>query len=192
MSHPMSTLRPALSRFGVLAASFVIALLLTGCNFQKAPLYDFVEGQPMQFKRYDRNPVQDFIHRFGRKVFDRNEGVLWYRLSEDQRNVIGEYGQPDFIRRPFTSRQGEQVTEWVYLDKDKDFQFVRRQKVWEGPVTDMEKTLITYGIPRRIMIDQVAPNIERETFIYSTQLFTTRHMIFSFANGRLILSQSAY
>jgi len=192
VSQSMSRLHPASFRIATWATSCVLALLLTGCHFQKAPLNDYVEGQPLQFKRYDRHPVQDFFYRFGRKVFDINEGILWYRLSEDQRNVIGEFGQPDYIRRPFTSRQGEQVTEWVFLDKNKDFQFVRRQKVWEGPVTDMEKTLITYGVPRKIMIDQVSPNIERETFIYYTQLFTTRHMIFSFANGRMILSQSAY
>ena len=94
----------------------------------------------------------------------------------------------DYLRRTFRSARGDLVKEWAYLAQGKIFQFVRRQLVYEGELTDLEKTLIQYGYPNFVFAEQLEHDFKRLTFKYKS-IFGLRTQIFSFADGRLCYSQ---
>jgi hypothetical protein len=163
--------------------------MLVGCAFNTRPMFDYMEdGEQVQIKRIARHQSIDYFHRWRRTAYVKNTGELHWLLSQDQKEIIAEYSQPDYLRRTFRSTRGDRVKEWAYVAQGKIFQFVRRQLVYEGELTDLEKTLIQYGYPKFVFAEQLEPDITRLTFIYES-IFGLRRQIFSFANGRLCYSQ---
>jgi len=152
-------------------------------------MFDYMEdGEQVQIKRIAKHQSIDYFHRWRRTAYVKNTGELHWLLSQDQKEIIAEYSQPDYLRRTFRSTRGDRVKEWAYVAQGKIFQFVRRQLVYEGELTDLEKTLIQYGYPNFVFAEQLEPDITRLTFIYES-IFGLRRQMFSFANGRLCYSQ---
>jgi hypothetical protein len=58
--------------------------------------------------------------------------------------------------------------------------------VYEGPLTDQERTLLTHGIPREVIRSSIDPDIRRETWFYRPWFLTGHEQVFSFANGKLV------
>lgn len=169
----------------------VLALVLVGCAFNSRPMFEYTEeGEQVQVKRIPKHQSVDYFHRWRRTAYVKNTGTLHWMLSQDQKKIIGQYGQPDYLRRTFRSTRGDLVKEWAYVAQGKVFQFVRRQLVYEGDLTDLEKTLIQYGYPNLVFHTHLESDISRLTFVYSS-IFGLRTQVFSFANGRLCYSQDA-
>jgi len=159
-----------------------------GCAMNSKPLfleYD-AQGQPLMSKRIPRHIIRDFKVRWSKKAYKRNDGTgPHFLLSTDQRVIKNEYGPPDYISRTYLSRKGNYVKEWVYWEEGELFQFVRRNLIYEGPLTDRERVLILYGFPDDALVYQIGPEIERENFCYNT-LFGTTRRTFHFVNGKCI------
>jgi len=169
--------------------TLVAAAFLLACAPGTAPRWRYDEsGTPRQYKRYARNIAVDYFSRFRRTAYEKVEKPLGEFLSDEQRRWISEHGQPDYRRRPFRSRNGEKVDEWIYLAQNKLVQFVNGHVVYEGPVTDMERIMIRLGYPSGVVLGQSEPGIERMTFIYNRP-FDLEHEVYSFANGKLIFRQ---
>jgi len=81
------------------------------------------------------------------------------------------------------------VEEWLRLTSNRLVQFVKGRVVYEGEVTDLERTMVTYGYPRSCLVGQSEPGVERWTFIYSRP-FDLEREVFSFANGKLVYRQT--
>ena len=81
------------------------------------------------------------------------------------------------------------MEEWLRLTSNRLVQFVKGRVVYEGEVTDLERTMVTYGYPRSCLVGQSEPGVERWTFIYSRP-FDLEREVFSFANGKLVYRQT--
>ena len=110
-------------------------------------------------------------------------------LSEDQKRILAKWGQPNYLRGPFKSTRGDSVVEWCYHPLNRIFQYVDRTMVFEGPLTDQDRALITHGAPKEAMVSQLEPDIRRETWIYRSGRFGADERVMSFANGKQIFSQ---
>ena len=190
INHPEEN-GAAMSRStGRLGALLVLAATAFACAAGSPPRWRYdAEGKPVQYKRYPRHIAVDYFTRFRRTAYVKVEQPLERLLSDEQRRWISDNGQPDYCRRPFRSRLGERVEEWVYLTKNKLVQFVRGRVVFEGDVTDLEQTMIRYGYPRGAIIGQAEPGVERFTFVYGRP-FDLEREVFSFADGKLLFSQT--
>lgn len=167
----------------------LVAIVLVGCAFNTRPMFDYTEdGEQVQVKRIAKHQSIDYFHRWRRTAYVKNSGELHWLLSQDQKKIIAEYRQPDYLCRTFRSTRGDLVKGWAYVAQGKIFQFVRRQLVYEGELTDLDKTLIQYGYPNFVFAEQLEPDITRLTFTYES-IFGLRRQIFSFANGLLCYSQ---
>jgi hypothetical protein len=167
----------------------VLAVFVLGCAMHTRPLFDYsAAGEKVMIKRRAKRPNVDYLLRWRSKAYVKNTSELKWLLSDDQKKVIEQNGQPDYIRRTFYSTRRDMVKEWVYWEKQKVFQFVRGTLVYEGPLTDLEKTLITYGYPTNCMNTQLENNINRTTFYYKSP-FTVRHRIVSFSNDKIVYDQ---
>lgn len=169
------------------------------------PKYEYTdEGQAIMIKRYPYNPNLRECDLLRYKYAENKHGVEhWTRgcklkrepdeiLSQQQQAVLTAWGQPDYLRGPYRTTRNETVVEWAYHPLNRLFQWIDGVLVYQGPLTDRERTIITYGAPGEVMVSQVEPNIRRETWIYRPRtLFLTggREQIYSFANGELIYSQ---
>lgn len=170
-----------------LVPAVVAAILVSGCTVNRAPLFEYDnQGNKIQFQRIARNSEWNIngTWRLTPWAYRKNTGKLHWLLSPDQKKVIALLDQPDYIRRPFYSRTNERVHEWVWWEKNKVAQFVNRQLVYIGPLTDREKVLIRMGYPKYYIHQDLATGI-RETFIYSNDYEQRRHL-YDFQNGRLI------
>lgn len=174
-------------RAGAVAA---LAVFLFSCAAGTPPRWRYdADGQPRQYKRYAKHMAVDYFSRFRRVAYVKVNQPLEAFLSEEQRQWISHYGQPDYRRRPFRSREGEKVEEWIYLAHNKLVQFVQDRLVYEGEVTDLERTMIRFGYPQGCLIGQTEPGIERLTLIYSRP-FDLERKVFSFSDGKLIVRQT--
>jgi len=174
-------------RVGAVAA---LTVFLLSCATGTSPRWRYDSaGEARQYKRYPRNIAVDYFSRFRRVAYVKVNEPLEAFLSEEQRQWISQYGQPEYRRRPFRSREGEKVEEWVSLAHNKLTQFVGGGVVYAGEVTDMERTMIRLGYPRGCLISQAEPEIERLTFIYSRP-FDLEREVFSFSNGKLVFRQT--
>lgn len=176
-------------RFGwALLAS---AVLLLGCAGGMAPRWRYDEqGEPHESKRYPRHLAVDFRTRFLTQAYSpvKPREPIHEFLTEPQREILLEYGQPEYVRRPFTSRLGETVDEWIYLAQNQMFQFVRGRVVYQGEVSDLERTMIRRGYPTEALMWQADPGIERLLLVYGAP-WDLRREVYTFANGRLLFSQ---
>lgn len=176
-----------------------------GLAASNVPKYDYTpDGRPVMEKRYDSNLTKTF---FGMRKFpyksnvkglkSQSKGKVWVRqanniLSDMQKDVLGEWGQPDYLRGPYRSTRGDQVNEWAYVQANHIFQFVGCVMVYEGPLTDQDRTLITYGVPSERTVTQSEPGIRHEFWIYRPWYATSlNEKLFKFANGKMIYRQVA-
>jgi hypothetical protein len=104
--------------------------------------------------------------------------------------VVREWGQPAYLRGPFKTTQGDVTIEWAYHSTNHLFQFVDGTMVYEGPLTDQERTAITYGAPKEAIVSILEPNVRRETWIYRPTFLWGREHLVSFTNGKLTYEQS--
>lgn len=185
MQHITPALRPQFLRLIVLLAGVVA--FAAGCTVNRAPLFEYNEqGEKLQFQRIARNMEYniDGSWRLTPWAYRPNNKKLHWLLSEEQKQVIGLLGQPDYIRRPFYSRTNERVHEWVWWEQGQVVQFVNRQMVFAGPLRDREKVLIRRGYPMYYTHQDIMAGI-RETLIYSNDYEQRRH-VYNFQNGKLI------
>lgn len=172
---------------GILAFAFATLLACAGgCARQQAPLYNYDgEGARQMFKRVPKDLSADRIGRVDAVGYVPAEHLDPEDVSEEQRETIRQYGPPEHIRKPFTSQRGEKVDEWLYRRSNYLVQWIGGRKVYEGEVTDLEKTLLTWGYPKFGFISRDDTGIERQTWIYDDMLDASRH-VFSFSNGKLV------
>lgn len=170
------------------------------------PKYEYTDaGQAILVKRFANYPTQDVCQFTRYRFVENTKGVedlercrlgIWGAgevLSEQQKAIIAAWGEPDYLRGPYKSTRGDVVVEWAYHPLNRLFQFVDQTMVYQGPLTDQERTAITFGAPREVLISQLAPNIRRETWIYRPYSYipysVSREKLFSFSNGKLVFSQ---
>lgn len=166
------------------------------------PKFDYTDdGQAIMLKRHPMTQGQGWPNYVRYKWVANTNGVHHLErcsklkrdadevLSEEQRAILREWGQPDYLRGPFKSDRGEHVIEWAYHPLNRLFQFVDRKMVYEGPLTDQDRVLITYGEPKEVQVVILDPNIRRETWVYRPTFVRGREMMFSFANGKLVYRQ---
>lgn len=169
---------------------------------RSVPPYDYApDGRTVMVKRYAFFPAQDLCQFRKYRFFENKQGVEHIErgsklkrepdeiLSEQQREILREWGQPDYLRGPYKSTRGDSVIEWAYLPLNRLFQFVDRKMVYEGPLTDQERIAIVHGAPREVFTSEITPGVRRETWLYYPYFLTNRQKIFSFANGKLVFSQ---
>jgi hypothetical protein len=175
---------------GRLLVVLMLGVLFVSCRMGMPPRWRYdATGQPKAYKRYARNLAVDYRTRFRRIAYVKVKAPLAENLSAEQRAFISQHGQPEYVRLPFRSRNDDRVEEWLYLSQNRLVQFVHGHVVYEGEVTDVEQTMVRYGYPRRALLLQVEPEIERWTFVYSRP-FDREREVFAFANGRLLFRQT--
>lgn len=183
-----------------------------GTMQQRPPKFDYTEnGRPIMVKRFpylnERGYSAEKKFRYlenmgGAESMMANlqtypgpkPGCTQTRpLSEQQRKILREWGEPDYIRGPYKSTRNDFIIEWAYHQANRLFQFADAKMVYEGPLTDQERTAITYGAPREAIVEQLEPNIRRETWIYRPYFIvgSGHERVFSFANGKLIFQQES-
>jgi hypothetical protein len=167
------------------------------------PKFDYTDdGRAIMIKRYPFFPTQNACQFIKYRYVDNKDGVEHFQkccklkrepgdiLTSDQKAILKEWGQPDYLRGPYKSTRGESnVTEWVYHPLNHLFQFIDGEMVYEGPLTDQERTALVHGAPGEVIVSQVEPNIRRETWIYRPVFLSGREKLYSFTNGRLTYSQ---
>lgn len=166
------------------------------------PAFEYTdEGEPIMLKRYPYWAVRSINKLLKYDFIENKEGVLEYArkldprcdpghlLSEQQRAIVREWGEPDYVRGPYKSTREDLVVDWCYHPMNRIFQFVDKQMVFEGPLTDQDRTAILHGTPRDVIVSTVGPNVRRETWVYRPYMLSGRERLFSFANGKLIYRQ---
>ena len=160
-------MKPPLSMRLVRAAAPAIVLVLlatAGCATTKLPVRLDEEGRPETFKRVERKPQRDFLNHISRTAY-RPPSRWMSPEGEAQVMLVEAWGRPDYVRR-LRSLIGERVVEWLYLEEAAVFQFVGRELVFEGPITDTEQVLLIRGRPDRAEISRNERDGTREQFIY--------------------------
>lgn len=179
--------------FRVLSLAIVgglLALILSGCACVPKTSGSGMEEATLigTHKRYPQYMARNFTTRFIRQAYKQPPGNIWNKATGDQIAVLETFGEPDAVRRPFKSRRGEKVGEWVYLDEDLLFQFICGNVVHEGEVTDLEEILMVHGYPDVYRRAQFAPDIEHHLFSYR-DFFTLQVTAFAFFDNELHVSQ---
>jgi len=175
-------------KIGINVASFLSFFILfaAGCAISNKPLfirYD-ADGKPVMEKRYRRYAARDFQTRWNVRAYNKNNtSGPHFLLSQEQKDVKQKYGPPEYISSSYLSSRGDYVIEWLYLEKDVMFQFVNRHIAYEGPVSDKERVLVTYGYPDKAQM-VATRDIIREEYHYYT-LFGIPKKVFNFVNGKL-------
>ncbi len=140
--------------FYFLGALVLCAALLAGCaTTTPVTVHQYnQDGMPTIQKRYAKYVAADWVHRWRTKAYREADDADFHRrrLSQDMLAILNENGRPGLIRYPFKSRGNELVSEWVYPDMQYMAQFVQGLIVYEGPLTDYERTLIQYGYPNGV------------------------------------------
>lgn len=179
-----------------------------GVNYQRPPKYDYTpEGSPIMVKRFPYLKKRDYSPWKKFRYLENMNGAVAMMaglqtypggrycrpLSEQQLKILREWGEPDYIRGPYKSTRYDFIIEWAYHQSNRLFQFADAKMVYEGPLTDQERTAIIYGAPQETIIVYLEPNIRRETWIYRPIFITGigHERIFSFANGDLIYRQES-
>ena len=170
-----------------------LGLSLAGCVFLREPYSkaDFNyngDGQPVSYKRYERHPERDFFHHWFRTVYHRPSESELSDASADQEAVLQEWGDPEFIRAPFSSIEDQVIYEWVYTNKAHVFQFHRGHLVFEGPLTDYEQILMRRGYPDNARAFHTESAPRSDVFVYSN-LFNPGLENYKFSEGNLVQSK---
>lgn len=168
---------------------FISAALLS-CSFNKPTLLNYINvEEPSQIKRQMKYMQRPTLLHWSTVAYKKNTKTLRFLLSPEQKEVIGKYGQPNYIRK-FRSTDKEVVYEWLFIDDNKLVQIINRKIAFEGPITDFEHVLIKRGYPSFVH-HQLFNNdtIVRDTIIYE-QVFGVEKETYSFENGKLFSHQS--
>lgn len=166
-------------------AGLLLLVLAAGCSTAKISAKIGPDGEPIQYKRYERHAARDYMHHFTRQIYDE-PGFYFEPAGADQVQTVAELGRPDFVRR-FRSMSGEPVREWIYTDKPIIFQFIHKQLVFTGPITDLEQTLLTYGRPDNYEVYNTDAGGTNMNFVYQG-LWFKRLEDFKFTNDKLVFS----
>jgi hypothetical protein len=167
------------------AAVFLLLLLnLTGCALKNPPRTQFdAEGNPILFKRMAKHMAVDYFYRWRHKAYNKPAGNFRYLLINEEKQVFEDFGTPDYVRRPFSSEDGEKVNEWAYLGKNMLFQFINGDMVYSGPITDYEQILARHGYPDALIQAQSAEGVKTQVLIYGR--WGSDNNEYSLANGYL-------
>lgn len=172
---------------------FLLALCLSiffvsGCgNLNRVPRYHMEDPMnPVSFKRFQTYDSQDFVHNFKKEAYSPVNKPLTKRLSETQLDVLARHGQPNYTRKGFRSLTGETVDEWAYWDRQVIVQFVQRELVYEGPLTDMDSYRIRYGYPAKAWVQSYETGVKRDLWDYRGIMVDTHGMIVTFTNEKMI------
>ena len=172
-----------------------LAAILVGCSHTrpKPQLIHHRDGSMTTYKRYERLPQRDFFNRIVRKAYDVPDAGDFDFSGQSQDILLEQWGRPDYVRKPFTSLQGEKVEEWVYLDQNRIFQFVDHELIFEGELTDLEQILMRKGYPDQGIDDRVPAGARSSTHSI-TETFSFRENIetFNLANGWLVHGVEGY
>lgn len=135
---------------GLILTSLIAATL--ACSTIPATVHRTSEGgEIVQYKRYPKYMEYNLIHHIDRIAYRQaGEGDFNHRLSPQQQAVLMDLGKPELIRHSFKSRGEELVQEWLYLEKQRLYQFVEGMIAYEGPVTDQERILAEHGYPDHV------------------------------------------
>jgi len=179
-----SVLFRAVGLGGILAAVLVGG---AGCARHALPrTFHDPDGNRVPFKRVALHDSVDFFRHWRSRAFDKVEKLIpAKRLSADQKAVVDDFGQPDYIRGPFRSQYRESVVEWVHLEESLLTQFVDGDLVYTGPVTDYEQILIFRGYPRFTVNFLGNVGARYQTLIYRN-IAGTELGAYTFANGVLL------
>ncbi len=162
-----------------------------GCaHYRAKEIYHYdANGQPFEYKRLERYPQRDFIHHATRTVYGKiSPDYLPYSCS-DQAALLQEWGNPDWIRKPFVALEGHWVEEWLYQDQNILFQFIGDKKVYEGPIMDLERTLLLRGYPDRAIVSRNEMTTGLQIYVYD-RLFSPAIETFQFVkDGKLTFSE---
>ncbi|CAN5173039.1 hypothetical protein BH09SUM1_BH09SUM1_22740 [soil metagenome] len=169
---------------GVVAAA-------AGCgNKNRVPRYN-VE-KPLEitpFKRQTKHDNVDYLYQWKAKAYSPVSSPIRKRLSESEQDVLARHGQPDWVRKRFQSLADEQVDEWAWWDRSVICQFVQGELVYEGELTDMDRTRIRYGYPRRAWSETYEAGVQRDIWDYQGMVFDNDGQILTFSNEKLVTQQ---
>ncbi len=173
-----------------LIAVMMPILLVMGCMTNKTPRHDI--GEPLEiipYKRLERYPVRDYVFRFQQTAYSPVTKPITHNLSDDQRDILSRHGQPDYTRKRFKARNGDVVDEWLWHDQKINAQFVQRDLVWEGEMTDMDKIRLQYGYPRRAWYQDLGEGVKRDLWEYQGVFMDHRSYLVTFSDERLVSEQ---
>lgn len=179
-----------------------------GVNYQRPPKFEYrQDGTPVMLRRYPYLEAREFSPWKKFRYLENMNGAVALMaqlqtypgggqcrpLSEQQHKILREWGEPEYIRGPYKSTRNDFIIEWAYHQSNRLFQFADAKMVYEGPLTDQERTAITYGAPEEVIVSYMEPDIKRETWIYRPIFLTGigRERLYSFSNGQLIYRQES-
>ncbi|HUT23765.1 MAG TPA: hypothetical protein VM492_05435, partial [Sumerlaeia bacterium] len=179
-----SVLFRAVSIAGIFAAVLVGG---AGCARHALPrTFHDIDGNRVPFKRVALHDSVDFFHHWRSRAFGKViTPIPAKRLSADQKAVVDDFGQPDYIRGPFLSQYRESVVEWVHLEDSLLTQYVDGEIAYTGPVTDYEQILIFRGYPRFTVNFLGNVGARYQTLIYRN-MTGTELGAYTFADGVLL------
>jgi hypothetical protein len=173
-----------------LLASALALTLSAGCG--RRPAFEYgSQGTPIMEKRIARFPEVNYATRFCSTAYVRNSWGWAKAKTEEQTKILEEHGQPDYTRKSFRTTRGDTAWEWAYLEKNKVFQFVGRQLVYEGPLSDKDRVLMQWGYPDHVLLQNDLLGARRETFIYTAAL-DSHVKYFSFADDNMVLGVESH
>lgn len=170
-----------------LAGLAILALASAGCAWTRPQVVYHRSGELTSYKRYERHAERDFIHHFTRPAY-RPPRFGVSTDHADQKTIVDLWGQPDYRRKAFQSLQGERVEEWLYLDNQRIFQFVRGEMIFDGPLTDLEQVLLRYGYPDRGTMTISEFGTVKHTLLYNRVFGPFRMETFHLANDWIVHS----
>ncbi len=170
----------------LIPALFMSLLFISGCALSSRPAFNHydADGKPVMEKRIRRFLLRDMKVRWSRKAYRKNNSSgPHFLLSAEQKAIKEEHGAPEYLSYSYLSRHGDNIKEWVYWEKGLLFQFAGRKLVYEGELTDLERTMVRYGYPDDANIFELNGGNERQNFYYNST-FGKYQMSFYFINGK--------
>lgn len=174
-----------------LIAALTAAAIIAGCgNLNRKPLYNVNEPYTVEpYKRHMKHMEQDFIFRRSSRAYKSLGKPLTKRLSESEQDVLLRHGQPDYIRDGWRSQSGEIVNDWAWWDRGIIVQFVQGEAVFEGPLTDLDRSLIRYGYPRYAKSQITTTDIRRDVLEYHPLTNANEGRVLTFTGEELVSVQ---
>ena len=177
--------------FQALMLVLAVVVLAACGNVNRQPRYNMdAEYQIQSFKRFAKWDGKSVWHRPKTKAYTKLDTPITRRISETQREVLERHGQPEYIRKHWKASTGEIVDEWAWWDRKVVCQFVQRELVWEGPLTDMDQYRIRYGTPMEALEQQYEAGVRRDIWTYQGILNATDGKLVTFSDERLVSVQN--
>ena len=166
-------------------------LLVTGCgSTNRQPRYDVKDPLEVKpFKRFAKHGSVDYLYTWKSKAYSKVESPLNQMLSPTQTSTLERHGQPDYVRKSYRASTGELVDEWAWWDRGTVAQFVGRELVYEGKLTDMDRYRIRYGYPRRVKAQTYESGVRRDVWDYQGMFFDPSGVLVTFTDENLVSRQ---